>query len=93
VSAAGLGFAGIFPILVAWLVKAYGRNSRRIGAIMFSFAGLGGATMPWLVGLTSTGTGSLRAGLLLPLAGCLVMFTLIASMREPVFRDPGKQCD
>jgi FHS family glucose/mannose:H+ symporter-like MFS transporter len=93
VSAAGLGFAGIFPILVAWLVKAYGRNSRRIGAIMFSFAGLGGATMPWLVGLTSTGTGSLRAGLLLPLAGCLVMFTLIASMREPVFRDPGKQYD
>jgi len=92
-SAAGLGFAGIFPILVAWLVKAYGQNSRRIGAIMFSCAGLGGATMPWLVGLTSTGTGSLRAGLLLPLAGCIVMFTLIASMREPVFRDPGEQSD
>jgi MFS transporter, FHS family, glucose/mannose:H+ symporter len=93
VAAAGLGFAGIFPILVAWLVKAYGRNSRRIGAIMFSSAGLGGATMPWLVGLTSTGTGSLRAGLLLPLAGCVVMFTLIASMREPVFRDHGEQSD
>jgi fucose permease len=60
---------------------------------MFSFAGLGGATMPWLVGLTSTGTGSLRAGLLLPLAGCVAMFTLIASMREQVFRDPGKQSD
>jgi FHS family glucose/mannose:H+ symporter-like MFS transporter len=93
VSAAGLGFAGIFPILVAWLVKAYGQNSRRIGAIMFSFAGMGGATMPWLVGLTSTGTGSLRAGLLLPLAGCVVMFALIASMREPAFRNAGEQSE
>jgi FHS family glucose/mannose:H+ symporter-like MFS transporter len=90
VSAAGLGFAGIYPILIAWLVKAYGQRSRQIGAIMFALAGLGGATMPWLVGLMSTATGSLRTGLLLPLAGCVAMFGLIASMREPIFRDAGK---
>jgi FHS family glucose/mannose:H+ symporter-like MFS transporter len=93
VSAAGLGFAGIYPILVAWLVKAYGQRSRQIGAIMFALAGMGGATMPWFVGLISTGTGSLRAGLLLPLAGCVAMFGLIASMREPIFRDAGKPSD
>jgi hypothetical protein len=28
--------------------------------------------------------------LLLPLAGCVAMFGLIASMREPIFRDAGK---
>jgi FHS family glucose/mannose:H+ symporter-like MFS transporter len=87
VTAAGLGLAAIYPILVAWMVKAFGERSRRIGAIMFALAGLGAAVMPWFVGLTSTGTGSLRAGLLVPLAGCLAMFVLIATMREPLFSE------
>jgi MFS transporter, FHS family, glucose/mannose:H+ symporter len=85
VTTAGLGLAAIYPILVAWLVKAFGERSRRIGAIMFALAGMGGAVMPWFVGLTSTGTGSLRAGLLVPLAGCLTMLALIATMLEPLF--------
>jgi MFS transporter, FHS family, glucose/mannose:H+ symporter len=87
VTAAGLGLAAIYPILVAWLVKAFGERSRRIGAIMFALAGMGGAVMPWFVGLTSTGTGSLRAGLLVPLAGCLAMLGLIVTMLEPLFSD------
>ncbi|MFZ0411748.1 MAG: MFS transporter [Candidatus Acidiferrales bacterium] len=91
--AAGLGFAGTFPILVAWLVKAFGEKSRRIGAIMFALAGLGGATLPWLVGLTSTKEGSLRDGLVIPLAGCAAMFALIAMMREPAFRTSRTQAD
>jgi len=90
VTAAGLGLAGIYPILVAWLVKAFGERSRRIGAIMFALAGMGGATMPWLVGLMSTRMGSLRAGLIVPLAGCAAMFTLIATMLEPIFRGASK---
>ncbi|MFY9683346.1 MAG: MFS transporter, partial [Candidatus Sulfotelmatobacter sp.] len=80
VTAAGFGLAAIYPILVAWLVKAFGQRSRRIGAIMFALAGMGGAVMPWFVGLTSTRIGSLRAGLLVPLAGCLAMLALIATM-------------
>ncbi len=87
VTTAGLGLAAIYPILVAWLVKAFGERSRRIGAIMFALAGMGGAVMPWFVGLTSTGIGSLRAGLLVPLAGCLAMLALIATMLEPLFSD------
>jgi hypothetical protein len=43
--------------------------------------------MPWFVGLTSTGTGSLRAGLLVPLAGCLAMLALIAMTQESLFSD------
>ena len=85
VTAAGLGLAAIYPILVAWLVKAFGERSRRIGAIMFALAGMGGAVMPWFVGLTSTRIGSLRAGLLVPLAGCLAMLALIATMLESLF--------
>lgn len=87
VTAAGLGLAGIYPILIAWLVKAFGERSRRIGAIMFALAGMGGATMPWLVGLMSTETGSLRAGLLIPLAGCIAMLSLTAMLIEPAFRE------
>jgi fucose permease len=90
VTAAGLGLAGTYPILVAWLVKAFGERSRRIGAIMFALAGMGGATMPWLVGLMSTTMGSLRAGLIVPLAGCAAMFVLIATMLEPIFRGASK---
>ncbi len=86
VTAAGLGLAGTYPILVAWLVKAFGERSRRIGAIMFALAGLGGATMPWLVGLMSTSMRSLRAGLIVPLAGCAAMFTLLVTLFEPIFR-------
>jgi fucose permease len=93
VTAAGLGFAGIYPILIAWMVKAFGQRSRRIGAIMFALAGMGGATMPWFVGLVSTGTGRLRAGLLIPLAGCVVMLALIAMMLDPVFREASGQED
>jgi fucose permease len=87
VTAAGLGLAGIYPILIAWLVKAFGERSRRIGAIMFALAGLGGATMPWSVGLMSSRTESLRAGLLVPLVGCVAMLALIATMLDPIFRD------
>jgi FHS family glucose/mannose:H+ symporter-like MFS transporter len=86
VTASGLGLAAIYPILVAWLVKAFGERSRRIGAIMFAMASMGGATLPWLVGLTSTRTGSLRDGLLIPLAGCIAMFGLTAIMIEPAFQ-------
>jgi len=86
VTAAGLGLAAIYPILVSWLVKAFGERSRRIGAIMFALAGMGGATLPWFVGLTSTTTGNLRAGLLIPLAGCVAMFAFISTLTEPAFR-------
>jgi len=87
----GIGFAPIFPILIAWLVKAFGERSRQIGTIMFALAGMGGATMPWLVGLVSTRTGSLRAGLLVALAACVAMFVLVMTMVEPVFRAAEKQ--
>jgi len=83
---AGLGMAAIYPVLIAWLVKAFGERSRQAGSILFALASLGGATMPWIVGATSTRLGSLRAGLLIPLGGCAAMFTLIARMTEPVFR-------
>jgi fucose permease len=50
---------------------------------LFAMGGLGGATVPLLVGLTSTLSGQLRAGLLVPLAALLGMLTLQAFARRP----------
>jgi MFS transporter, FHS family, glucose/mannose:H+ symporter len=74
---AGLGFACIFPLLVALLVGYYGKRARRVGSIIFALASLGGASIPWLVGFTSTHVGSLRAGLTVPLFACVFMLVLL----------------
>jgi MFS transporter, FHS family, glucose/mannose:H+ symporter len=79
--AIGLGFACVYPLLVASLVELYGKQTSRVGSVIFSLASLGGATMPWLVGFTSTKVGSLRAGLLVPLIACLVMVSLLKPLR------------
>jgi fucose permease len=80
VAASGLGLACIYPLLVAWMVGYYGKRARRTGSVMFALAGVGGATMPWLVGFTSMRAGSLRTGLLVPVVGCLVMMTLLLAL-------------
>jgi len=78
---AGLGLASIFPILIAWLSKWYGTRARKVGGVMFALAALGSALMPPLVGVLSRLSGSLRIGLLVPLAGCAVMLTVIGLLR------------
>jgi fucose permease len=78
----GLGFACIFPLLVAALVRYYGKRARRVSSIIFALASLGGATIPWLVGFTSTRVGSLRAGLTVPLIACFVMLALLRLLRQ-----------
>ena len=74
---AGLGLASIFPILIAWLSKWYGRRARKVGGVMFALSALGSALVPPLVGVVSRYAGSLRIGLLVPLTGCAVMLTVI----------------
>jgi fucose permease len=79
ITAAGLGLASVYPLLISRLVGYYGSEARTRGSRMFALASLGGATMPWLVGFTSVATASLRTGLLIPLFGCVVMMVLISS--------------
>ena len=78
---AGLGFSLVFPVSFAAFTREMGAAAAAATGPVFVFAGLGGATLPWLVGLVSARTGSLAAGLVIPLAGCagllmmLVMWT------------------
>ena len=72
----GLSFATLYPITVARLSQRFGVAARSIGAVMFSLAALGPAVIPWMVGVISHATGSLRAGLLLPLGATVVLFLI-----------------
>jgi fucose permease len=73
---AGLGLASVFPITVAMLSHIFGPLATRVAGGMFALAGLGGATLPWLVGFLSNRYDSLRAGLAVPLLASLVMLAL-----------------
>jgi fucose permease len=70
----GLSYSTLYPITVARLSQRYGVTARSIGAVMFSLAAFGPAVIPWMVGVISHSTGSLRAGLLLPLGATVVLF-------------------
>ncbi len=79
---AGLGCAGVYPIYISWFSRWYGAAARRLGGVVFSMASFGGSAMPWVVGLLSTQAGSLRVGLLVPLAGCCIMLGLLAALHR-----------
>jgi FHS family glucose/mannose:H+ symporter-like MFS transporter len=79
---AGAGCASIYPLYIAWFSRWYGTAARKFGGLVFSMASFGGSALPWLVGVTSTRFGSLRIGLLVPLAGCLVMAMVIAALHR-----------
>lgn len=72
----GLSYATLYPITVARLSHRFGVTARSIGAVMFSLASVGPAVIPWMVGITSQSTGSLRAGLALPLGATMILFLI-----------------
>ena len=78
---AGLGLSSLFPIFIAWLSKWFGTRARKVGGVMFALAAAGSALMPPLVGVVSRYAGSLRVGLLVPVAGCATMLTVIGILR------------
>ncbi len=72
----GLSFSTVYPIIVARLSHRFGVTARSVGAIMFSIAALGPAVLPWLVGVVSQSSGSLRAGLAVPFVATVILFLI-----------------
>ena len=72
-SLAGLGFSSVYPINISLLSHWFGDTTTRVSGAIFAIGNLGGAVLPWVVGAVSTKTGSLRAGLTVPLCGALGM--------------------
>jgi len=79
---AGLGCASVYPICIAWLSRWYGARAKKIGGILFALASLGGSAGPGLIGAVSKYSGSLRVGLLVPLACATIMICLVLFLRR-----------
>lgn len=73
---AGFGLASVFPITIAELSRRFGGSASRFVGGMFALGGLGGATLPWLVGFVSHHFDNLRSGLWIPVVGSLAMLVL-----------------
>jgi fucose permease len=84
---AGLGFSAVYPITISLLSRQFGAAATRIGSIMFVMAYLGGASLPWLVGYASTATGSLKAGLMVPLVAGAIILLLYFTPWKPIQND------
>jgi MFS transporter, FHS family, glucose/mannose:H+ symporter len=78
---AGLGCGPVFPLAIARLLARIG-DSRHAGWI-FAICGSGGAVLPWVMGILSTASGSLRTAFLVPLfamGGVLLLALLDANL-------------
>jgi fucose permease len=85
----GLALAPMFPLILALFLAEIG-GSRNAGWV-FAVAGLGGAVLSWLTGIVSTGTGSLRIGLLVPGAAALLMLVMFSWRRANRTGPPADQ--
>ncbi len=75
---AGLGLASIFPISVSLLPRWFGDSVTALSSAVFASGNTGGSILPWLVGVVSTHTGSLRLGFIVPLVGAAAMLAFYA---------------
>jgi FHS family glucose/mannose:H+ symporter-like MFS transporter len=69
----GFGLASIYPINVSLLTHWFGDAAARISGTVFAVGSVGGGILPWLVGVLSTRSGSLRLGFFIPWLGTLAM--------------------
>lgn len=76
---AGLGLASIFPISVSLFPQWFGESERNASSAVFASGNTGGAVVPWVVGMLSTHTGSLRLALVVPLLGAASMLVFYAT--------------
>jgi MFS transporter, FHS family, glucose/mannose:H+ symporter len=81
-SATGLGLSSVYPITISLLAREFGPSSR-LGSVMFVLSNVGGGLLPWMVGVFATRSGTLKAGLFVPLAGCILMLTLLLRRWSP----------
>jgi fucose permease len=73
---AGVGLSPVFPITFGALTRDVAPTLPRLVGPLYATTGVGSGLLPWLVGAGSTLTGSLRAGLLVPVAGTIGLLAL-----------------
>ncbi len=70
----GMALASWFPLVLSSMMNE-GAAAGEAGTVI-AVSGLGAASLPFLVGAVSRGTGSLRIALLVPLCGLLVLLAM-----------------
>jgi MFS transporter, FHS family, glucose/mannose:H+ symporter len=70
----GFTLAPVFPLLVSFMLARTG-NHKRLGPL-FASASVGGAVLPWITGVYSTQFHNLRAGLVVPATGAVLLLIL-----------------
>ncbi len=70
----GFTLAPVFPATFALVMKQ--RPSANQAGLILAASGIGAATLPWLMGLVSTHTGSLQIALTLPVAAAALLLAL-----------------
>jgi len=88
---AGLGLSTLYPITISRFSSRFGERAKTMGGFMFALSTLGGASVPWFVGFLSTKFQSLRSGLVIPLAGSLLMFAIFMRLWRPESRNPSRE--
>jgi len=76
---AGFGLASIFPISVSLFPRWFRDSARRASGAVFASGNMGGAVLPWLVGVISTHFGSLRLVFFVPLVAVSAMLVFYIS--------------
>lgn len=76
----GFFFAAIYPTTLAIVGNRYPRFSASVFSLIFTIALIGGITFPWIVGQVASAYG-LRAGMVLPIAGCSAAVLLMLVIR------------
>jgi MFS transporter, FHS family, glucose/mannose:H+ symporter len=76
VGLAGLGLAAVFPTTFAIFARHFGARASQMTGSFFVIGGLGGALIPWFVGIVSERFEDLRFGILVPVLGIASMILL-----------------
>jgi MFS transporter, FHS family, glucose/mannose:H+ symporter len=77
VAVAGAGFGPVFPLGVSRMLARV--SDHRPTGWVFAMCAGGGAVLPWLTGLVSTSSGSLRVGFAIPVAALAIILALALS--------------
>jgi fucose permease len=78
---AGFGLAPQYPLYVTWFAETFREDANWLSTLYFGGGALGGAVLPWLVGIIAAHTNSLRVGLILPAVVTVVMVMLLSRAR------------
>jgi fucose permease len=84
---AGFAFSAIYPTSLAMVGDRYRRYPGTVFGVLFAIGLAGGAVFPWSVGQISQAR-SVRAGMVLPLAGAGAIAALVLLIKHRVYGKP-----